>query len=425
MDLVKGKKQIERMNYLMYNNTKKNIVTEGKKQLSNLEYKVKGNDGKYYGIVRENRKFIIKSTDKKEPLTEDFQYLNGILNSSKQSYNNFSDAVKFLNLYLMENCGVEHEVDETETEVDEKTVLKLKDKEPTPAPVKTEDPDFSKMGMNNLGDEDGMDDLGDNDGMNDLGDNEGGAPEEIQQTTGELGQKLRDMEEQDDETIKYVFNSIISALELEDLDPENKKELIKKVKKKIKGDEDNDDEDLDLNNDDSEDIENKSTDDFEEELGESKDSPFKDNINIKGKDAPFNSKLTKIKESKVHKIISKYFEKTKEEQDEEVQNVIFEALERNNLITEAKKLAKTVDQEFAIGAVLGYDPTKKVKKIGSRVIVEMDQNIDLGGKGYKKSIFIESNGTTYGVMRELNSPKKEKFRMTDKKDYQKFLAIGK
>lgn len=592
MDSVKGKKQIERMNHLMYHGMNKTVVTESVKKLSNLEYKVKGGDGKYYGILRENNKYIIKRADKKDPIAEDFQYLNGVLNSSKQSYTSFGDAVKCLNLFLMENCGINHNnemneeenedtkdtkkekdndeddeenLDETETEVDEKTVLKLpKAEKPAPTPQQPQ----PKMGGNTEvadmgGDEDFGDDLGgdmgddfgDDDLNGELGGNAGGAPEEIQKTTGELGQELRDLEQQDDETIKYVFNSIVSALNLDGLDPENKKQLLKKVKKKLKGEE----EDLDGGDEDfSDDLggdegsKDKSLEDFEDnineistglankafeksyksmsdmgqntfdltkrkqqgnkfanyinpelkrefekigvyahkdgmrvwldfntndkkfrimvgptkynlvdgriedidenllrrlsvlikklqadltervpaenELEESIDSPFKDkkdNLDMKNKNAPFTSKPTKMKESRAYKTISKYFEKNDNEKKLDAQNIIFETLTKNQIITEAKKMAKSNEQAKAIERVMEYDTKNKIKQIGSRLVVETNQILDIGGKEYKKSIFVESNGNTYGVMRELKSAKKVTFRVENKKDYQKFLEIGK
>ena len=57
------------------------------------------------------------------------------------------------------------------------------------------------------------------------------AVKSIQKLTGKLGQKLRKAEgkgELDSETIKYVLNSVISAVNLDNLDAEDKEEIVEK-----------------------------------------------------------------------------------------------------------------------------------------------------------------------------------------------------
>jgi len=68
----------------------------------------------------------------------------------------------------------------------------------------------------------------------------------IQKYTGKIGQMLRDMDEADPELEKYVINSIISALHLEEMDEEDKEDIIAK----IEGDEEEGEGvDLDLDSD--------------------------------------------------------------------------------------------------------------------------------------------------------------------------------
>ena len=69
----------------------------------------------------------------------------------------------------------------------------------------------------------------------------------IQKLTGKLGQKLRALESQGDEPmsskdIKYVINSILSALSLDSLDEDDKEEIMNKFEGE--GDEDMDNEDM-------------------------------------------------------------------------------------------------------------------------------------------------------------------------------------
>ena len=50
-------------------------ITENKKELSSIENIKKAANGKTYAIVRENRKYYIKVTDKTENITEsDFNH---------------------------------------------------------------------------------------------------------------------------------------------------------------------------------------------------------------------------------------------------------------------------------------------------------------------------------------------------------------
>ena len=55
---------------------------------------------------------------------------------------------------------------------------------------------------------------------------------DIQSTTGKLGQQLRDVEDITSDMQKWVAKSVLSALDLENMDSEDKKDIIKTVKKK-------------------------------------------------------------------------------------------------------------------------------------------------------------------------------------------------
>jgi hypothetical protein len=83
---------------------------------------------------------------------------------------------------------------------------------------------------------DGMDDMGDEpsmDGMDDVGEepSEGGPVtfKSIQKLTGKLAQKIRDYSGEDElssKDVKYVINSILSSLDLNLLDEEDKEEIL-------------------------------------------------------------------------------------------------------------------------------------------------------------------------------------------------------
>ena len=94
---LKGNEQLIRMKKLMgaahiTENTKTSVV-----ELTKM-----GPDGKIYGIVRENHKYFIKITNKKQNLvTEDFRYIGGLKNKTEKSYDSYSQATKQLNLKFL------------------------------------------------------------------------------------------------------------------------------------------------------------------------------------------------------------------------------------------------------------------------------------------------------------------------------------
>ena len=91
--------QLQRMQSLMTYGA----VKENKKQVTGtMEYHAIGADGKAYGIIRENQKFYIKSTDKKnEMIAEAYEYIGGFNNKKQYEYNMLSDAKKNFDMKLM------------------------------------------------------------------------------------------------------------------------------------------------------------------------------------------------------------------------------------------------------------------------------------------------------------------------------------
>jgi hypothetical protein len=61
-----------------------------------------GPDGKVYGIVREGHNYFIKVTNKQSNIvTEDFNYIGGLMNKTSEAYPTYAKAIKQLNLKLM------------------------------------------------------------------------------------------------------------------------------------------------------------------------------------------------------------------------------------------------------------------------------------------------------------------------------------
>lgn len=91
--------KLDRMHYLMnYNNS----LNENHEQSSNVEFYAQGADGKVYGILRENSKYVIKKTTPgNEKISESYDYLTDFMHRSQDSYSNYNDATKHLELKLM------------------------------------------------------------------------------------------------------------------------------------------------------------------------------------------------------------------------------------------------------------------------------------------------------------------------------------
>ena len=165
----------------------------------------------------------------------------------------------------------------------------------------------------------------------------------IQKLTGKLGQKLRTLDSQEglsSEDIKYVLNSVISAVNLENLTEEDLEDILANFEDEEidygvegeldieAGDEEGDELDLDL------DMEEEPVAD--EELGEGY-----------GIEEVVDEVFT---ESKIDKVLSKYFviseEEKKEADDKNVMRFITEKVNKAKVKSEVKEMSETLEQEL-------------------------------------------------------------------------------
>jgi hypothetical protein len=220
-------------------------------------------DGNKYEIVKEKLGYIIKKR-----IDESLEYVDPMKN--RKYYKSYSQALKRMNLM----AGELNRLNENEEEVSmftldeqKKFTLKLpKSAEPAPAPEAPES-DVEMDVETPMGDEEMDIDMEAGDDMEvdmDAEAPEMGAEEEevdfkvIQKLTGKLGQKIRTMNDSvgmTSEDIKYVMNSIISALDLSKLDLDDKEDIVAKIEDEetdygMEGDE----MDMDLSGDDELDL---------------------------------------------------------------------------------------------------------------------------------------------------------------------------
>jgi hypothetical protein len=333
-----------------YNESSQNI-TESK-----TDYSIQLADGNYYGIVNEKNGYIVKKGINESEL----DYIEPMKN--RKYYKSYSQAMKKINLLAGELNRI-HEHTENINLIGEqkKFVLKTPESE-TPPPPPAPEAGMSDLGGSSEPSGDEIDlDLGmeDSDGGSeeldlgiedsDLPPLEGGESDEdgdvsfklIQKLTGKLGQKLRTLESSEgmsSEDIKYVLNSIISAVNLDSLSEEDLEDVLANFEEDEEGefdteiDLDSGDEELDLDLD----MGNEEEPTGDEELGEG--------YGIEGVvDEVFG-------ESKVDKVLSKYFviseEEKKETETKSVMKFINEKVNNVKVKTEIKEMSETLEQQL-------------------------------------------------------------------------------
>lgn len=329
---IKGQDKLNRIKDLM---GKMNTLTESTSH-SELELVKKGPNGLVYGIVRENRNYFIKTSSKTngELNSNDFDYVGGLQNKSTEKYNSYADALKHLNMkfdMLNESFGIEGNVNLFETDgnpisggagfgfvlpemegkdeeiiSDQKTVLNVdvpKSEEPVEDEVDVEmdveeDPfgDDETMEIDSEVEEEGDEDDGD------------GYTKKIQKLTGKIGQMLRDKDDPDAELDKYVINSIVSAIDWEEIPDDDVEDIISKIEGEDEEDDalEGDEESVDVDMEGEGEEDPFGDDGDEEELSESDDELEEGNAygaavkkakEAGDKEFEFDGKKHKVKES--------------------------------------------------------------------------------------------------------------------------------
>ena len=359
-------------------------------------------DGNVYGIVKERNGYIVKKGIDESTL----DYIDPMKN--RKYHSSYSQALKKLNLIAGELNRLNENEQGTELFGEQKKfVLKTPTSSapaPAPAPVapapapempapSPEMPAPSPMGDEEMpeppSDDMMPDDMEMDEPMGGEGEGEGEGDEgpvtlkQVQKLTGKLGQKLRayaSEQEMTSEDVKYVLNSILSAVDLNLLDETDKEDILSRFEEEG-GEEGSgyDEIGMEPTEPDTSDLDMGGEVTAEPEVGES--DGYKSKIN-----AIMDGMFT---ESKVDKILSKYFVETPEEkkinESKKIQTYIKKKINKVNVMEEVKNLSETIEQELT-----------------SEFILRENENAKFVGKTNLKNLIFENEGKQIKV-----SPKGE------------------
>ena len=394
---LQGQDKIRRiMEIARFNETAPSNINE----TARTEYNRTLADGNNYEIVKERQGYIIKKTISES----ETEYIEPMKN--RKYYSSYSQALKRLNLVAGELNRL-NENEEGTSLFGEQKKFTLKTPKPAAppapaaeapmAPPSVPSPELPPspvdagldMGGADMGAEE---DMGVEMGAEEMGpegdvevdaemdidspdsDEEKVTFKTIQKLTGKLTQKIRTLDNEEgmtSEDIKYVINMVISSLDLKSLSEEDKEDIIEKF--------DEDSEDLGGDDMDGEDF----TDDTEvEDIQADMDVPvesemYEDEVE---QDYGNGAILDHIfGESKVDKVISKYFEVSKKE--------ILESREKN-----AKKKIKQISEaRKQMGAVVKLTETIE-QELASKKFLEENTSAKIVGLTNKKNLVFENKG---------------------------------
>jgi hypothetical protein len=229
-----GDAKLKRILELTYYNTNTNNIQENK---NIAEYVVESVNG-FYGIVKEKDGYYVK-----KGLTENtLDYIGGLFMKKKNRFRSYGEALKRLDLlkggellsedtkYVLKvnKPKVSTEGEPTSTDIDAlKTQAANMPSDTGSAPPASSDPGLES----GIPEEPSGEELPPSEEMPEPEAGEDGSePDQlkvIQKITGKLGQKLRAYQEKmESDDIKYVINSVLSALDLTKLEDADKEEII-------------------------------------------------------------------------------------------------------------------------------------------------------------------------------------------------------
>ena len=388
---LEGQEQISRILEISNYGSKPTTLSENKN--SKADYSIQMADGKYYGIVKEKTGYVVKvgisesELDYNEPM------------QNRKHYKSFSQAMKKVNLIAGELNRI-HENTEGVNIIGEQKKFVLK----TPEPKVDVDIDVDEPSMEpeadldmdvdmdvdmDMDSEESVDDL-DMDLDLDLDDTEEEEVEVevedeessfkvIQKLTGKIGQKLRTYDKNQglsSEDIKYVLNSIISAVELEKLSEEDKEDILANFEE--------DETDYDMEGEVDIDVES-GDDELDLDLDMDMDMDMEEPEGEMAEGDSMKSMVDEIfGESKVDKVLEKYFVVTDGEkkitESKKIKKFLAEKVNNISVKKEIKRLSESIEQELT-----------------SEFILKENTNIKFLGKTNKGNLIFESGKKQFKV----------------------------
>jgi len=389
---LEGVDKISRiMEIARYNEVKPTPINEDKKTV----YSKTLADGNTYIISKEKVGYVIKKSLTES--VEDADYIEPMKN--RKHYSSYSQAFKRLNLIVKEvnvNEGQTENISLFE-QSSKKYTLKTPKPSPVEEPAMDELPDMDSeeldmdLNMDMGGEELDMDldmDMGDEEsdmemdmGMemdNEESDDEDVSFKSIQKLTGKLGQKIRSFLDSGDQMsskdVKYVINSVLSALDLSALNEDDKEDVLEKF-------EDYESED-EMEFDDNEEemgLEDEMEMDFEDSMGDMEGGETSEGYHNEEDDmeTKINKKVgdmfeTIFSESKVDSVLEKYF--VINESEKKAEN------SKKSKTKQARKLSESISQEVASIKFLKENPNAK-----------------LVGKTNRGNLVFENDNTKYRI----------------------------
>ena len=395
----------EKLNRILEIARYKENIPSNINETSRVEFERVLSDGNHYEIVKEKSGYVIK-----KKVNESLEYIEPMRN--RKHYGSYSAALKRLNLIAGEvNRLTENEEEVSMYNLSEQKKFTLKTPKPAPMPEPMPEPmaaapeagsidaplDDTSLDAPEGGDEMDFDmdldtpegdldiDMSDEEGP--MGDEEEVTFKTIQKLTGKLGQKIRMMNDSvgmTSEDVKYVINSLLSALDLSKLDEEDQEDIMAKFEEDSESNYDSDmdmgsmgsmgdEEDIDVDIDDEEPI------DGEMAVGDviGVYSDIDKQRNEMSEEDKVNSHVSKMMdeifaESKIDKVLTSYFQISESENKQKKQKLVET---KKVAVNSIKRLSETIEQELA-----------------AEFIVRENSNYKLVGKTNKKNLVFEHNG---------------------------------
>ena len=349
-------------------------------------------DGNRYHIIKEKNGYVIKKS-----LNEsvDMEYIEPMKN--RKYYSSYSQAFKRLNLIAKEvniNEGYDNNVNLFEGEIDEKAATKYilkfgetKEQAPAaPAPAPAAPAPSPEMPAEPM-DEPSPEEV-DTEIDVDM-DTEEDTEEEvvtfktIQKLTGKLAQKIRTLNDNEEQQmsskdIKYVINSVLSALELDNLEEEDMEDIINKLEGSeeevggMEGGEEEVDMEVEEPVEPSMEPEGEMAEemdaDYAEELIDDMFSGLEENEDIENEETKESRHMKKVHdmiegvftESKVDNVLRKYFS-INENEKKQIRLKQAQILEnKKNTVNKVNMISETVSQEIMANKLVSKYPQAKL-----------------------------------------------------------------